>query len=55
MKLYNEIVTRDAEVRIGQRWVCTDATSLVRGDIIKLRVSAISVESTPITAQTFLF
>jgi magnesium-transporting ATPase (P-type) len=40
MKLYNEIVTRDAEVRIGQRWVCTDATSLVRGDIIKLRVSS---------------
>jgi hypothetical protein len=45
MKLYHEIVTRDAEVRIGERWVYTDATALVRGDIIKLRVSAVPYTS----------
>lgn len=36
MKLFKSIVPREAEVRIGSRWVCYDASSLNRGDIIRL-------------------
>ena len=36
MKLFKSIVPREAEVRIGSRWVCYDASSLNRGDIVRL-------------------
>lgn len=36
MKLFKKIIPREAEVRLGSRWVCYDATSLNKGDIIRL-------------------
>ena len=36
MKLFKQIIPRDAEVRLGNRWVCYDATSLNKGDIVRL-------------------
>jgi hypothetical protein len=36
MKLFKQIVPRDAEVRLNNKWVCYDATSLNVGDIIRL-------------------
>lgn len=36
MKLFKKIIPREAEVRLGQRWVCYDASSLNKGDIVRL-------------------
>ncbi len=36
MKLFKQIIPRDAEVRQGERWVCYDASSLNKGDIVRL-------------------
>ena len=36
MKLFKKIVPREAEVRLRSRWVCYDASSLNKGDIIRL-------------------
>ena len=35
MKLFKSIVPREAEVRVGKRWVCYDANSLNVGDIVR--------------------
>eukprot|EP00586_Coscinodiscus_wailesii_P011259 CAMPEP_0172501070 /NCGR_PEP_ID=MMETSP1066-20121228/145888_1 /TAXON_ID=671091 /ORGANISM="Coscinodiscus wailesii, Strain CCMP2513" /LENGTH=157 /DNA_ID=CAMNT_0013275663 /DNA_START=248 /DNA_END=721 /DNA_ORIENTATION=- len=37
MKLFREIQPEDAEVLRNGNWVCYDASSVVRGDIIRLR------------------
>eukprot|EP01083_Nonionella_stella_P083292 230246_1 len=36
MKLYQQIIPRDAEVRQGNDWICYDASSLNKGDIVRL-------------------
>ena len=36
MKLFKKIIPREAEVRLGSRWVCYDASSLNKGDIVRL-------------------
>mmetsp|Transcript_1858 Transcript_1858/g.2817 ORF Transcript_1858/g.2817 Transcript_1858/m.2817 type:complete len:235 (+) Transcript_1858:92-796(+) len=36
MKLFKKIIPREAEVRLGNRWVCYDASSLNKGDIVRL-------------------
>lgn len=36
MKLFKSIVPREAEVRIGSRWIFYDAISLCKGDIVRL-------------------
>ena len=36
MKLYKKIIPVDAEVRLGNRWVCYDSSSLGVGDIVRI-------------------
>eukprot|EP00591_Stephanopyxis_turris_P002270 CAMPEP_0195508340 /NCGR_PEP_ID=MMETSP0794_2-20130614/1575_1 /TAXON_ID=515487 /ORGANISM="Stephanopyxis turris, Strain CCMP 815" /LENGTH=195 /DNA_ID=CAMNT_0040635275 /DNA_START=288 /DNA_END=875 /DNA_ORIENTATION=- len=37
MKSFRNVICEDAEVLRGGEWICYDAASLVRGDIIRLR------------------
>ena len=37
MKIFKQILPEDAEIKRNNKWVCYDAASVVRGDIIRLR------------------
>lgn len=37
MKVFKQIIPEDAEIERNNKWVCYDATSVVCGDIIRLR------------------
>jgi len=37
MKIFKQILPEDAEIKRNNKWVCHDAASVVRGDIIRLR------------------
>ena len=37
MKQFKQVIPEDAEIKRNNKWVCYDSTSVVRGDIIRLR------------------